>query len=561
MPSPSCEIREGAGAYAATTDGTDVTPAATITIHLISSAGVSTWSIQCITTDELSDAATVNAGLTIDSVAKTATFTAPAAGSAYRFQSIINGGIGVDGTAQASYSTTFCVYTLASGKRVHAVDETYESNSEFGWIADFNDFIRNPATFTAPTGTGFMTVTSGSMDAAALAYPLTVAKGGTGLTAPPGSTTEIIVNSGGTAYTSAANVKAGSGFVSIGSGTVNTTGAIRLPYAETDVVLGAKNSAAADCAILSRAAADTWQIGPDSASALSFSLRGNAVTMSPAASFLVQVNGVNSLRTDGTNVQLPLPISGWAFASLPFRFKSSTVSCGGGGTITLSDAEAECPYLDLTGAPGGAFTVEAPNTTNSTFNIFNNTGQTATLKKSGGTGVAIPTGHCAWYRHDGSDYTLRDIPKGITSPTISAPTITGAVVMTGFTTNTTTSADGKVVTIDALGSVETTDATVTSAYTSGTITDEAVHSAEVIVTAIKSDGTAAACYKRHYAGRRDGGTWTELAAVSDDKTEETSSPWDCTVDVSSNTFRVRVTGAGGTTIRWGVAIRMQSTVP
>lgn len=151
MPSPTCQIKEGAGSYQPQLNGFDATPAATVTINLLSSAGVSTWSIQCITTDELSDAAAVTAALVIDSVAKTATFTAPVAGRAYRFQSQINGGIGPDGTVQSSYTTTFCVYTLTGGRRCRAVDETFEGDSVFGWVGEFNDLLRSPPGSTFST--------------------------------------------------------------------------------------------------------------------------------------------------------------------------------------------------------------------------------------------------------------------------------------------------------------------------------------------------------------------------------------------------------------------------
>lgn len=151
MPSPICEVKDGAGAYQATTSGVDVTPTNTVTIRLADQAGVNTWSIACATTDDLSDAATVTASLTIDALNKTATFTAPSAGRAYRFQSRINGGVDVNGVAQSSYTTTFCVYTLtAGGLRVHAVDETTEGGA-FGWGEDLNSLIRNPGS-TTPGG-------------------------------------------------------------------------------------------------------------------------------------------------------------------------------------------------------------------------------------------------------------------------------------------------------------------------------------------------------------------------------------------------------------------------
>ncbi len=142
MASPTCEVKDGAAAYQSTTDGANVTPGQTVTIRLASQAGVRPWSIACVSVDDLSNAAAVNASLVIDSVAKTATFTAPVAGRAYRFQSTINQGIGADGVARDDYSVTFGVYTQVGGLRVHAVDELFESNSVQGWGADVNALIR-----------------------------------------------------------------------------------------------------------------------------------------------------------------------------------------------------------------------------------------------------------------------------------------------------------------------------------------------------------------------------------------------------------------------------------
>lgn len=142
MPNPACEVKDGAGAYAATTNGVDVTPGNTVTIHLIDTSA-DTWSIECVYTDETSDAATVTAGLTIDSNARTATFTAPAAGKAYIFRSRVNNGLGPNGKTQSSYTTTFGIYTLTDdGRRVIAANETTEGGP-FGWVATVNDDIRN----------------------------------------------------------------------------------------------------------------------------------------------------------------------------------------------------------------------------------------------------------------------------------------------------------------------------------------------------------------------------------------------------------------------------------
>jgi hypothetical protein len=141
VPSPICQVKDGGGAYQATSTGVNVTPGNTVTINLIDTSADS-WLIECVYTDETSVAATVTASLTIDPVLRTATFTAPAAGKAYIFRSRVNNGTGPDGRTNNQYTTTFGVYTLApTGRRVVASNETTESGP-FGWLSPVNAAIR-----------------------------------------------------------------------------------------------------------------------------------------------------------------------------------------------------------------------------------------------------------------------------------------------------------------------------------------------------------------------------------------------------------------------------------
>lgn len=147
--SPLCEIKDGSAAYVTSVGGVNVTPSNTITIRLASQTDVDSWSIQCLTTDDNSSADTVNASLVIDTVAKTATFTAPVAGRTYRFRSRVNNGLDRNGVAQPSYSTTFCLYTVKNGRRKIAADETTEGSTTYGWIVPFNALIDS-----VPSGSG-----------------------------------------------------------------------------------------------------------------------------------------------------------------------------------------------------------------------------------------------------------------------------------------------------------------------------------------------------------------------------------------------------------------------
>lgn len=496
-PSPVCRVKDGSGAYTTTKNGVDVTPGNTVTINLTSSAGVTTWSIQCITTDELSVAATVNASLVIDPVAKTATFTAPAAGRAYRFQSMVNAGIGPDNTFQSSYVTTFCIYTTTTlGRRVHAVDETFESDATYGWLKDFNDMVRNPfagSYLTAPTGTGFLHVTSGSADAAA----------------------KLVADAD-----------------------VSTTAAI----SASKLAASATKGEVIETFDSGSGAAARW--GKRFPAMLANSSTG---TLNDVASTDSNSNPVGGIRFSGAAPSVTGIAGGYDGRRIvlhttggPLVLKNSNASSssanriitGSGSDLTISNGGSALLNYDPTSA---MWRVVASGPISVDIGAF--------LAASPAIGTPTITG------------------GSMSSGTFSNPTLSGAITISSFTSTTTTSSDGKVTTVDALVSAQTTTGTQTAAYTSGTLADEAVHTIDVIVTAIKSDGSAAARYKRSYSGRRDGGSWTQLAAASDNGTEETTSTWDCTLDVSSNTFRVLVTGAASNTIRWGVAARIQSTVP
>jgi len=174
-PSPVCQIKDGSGSYGPTTNGALVTPGNTVSIQVVTPAGVNTWAISCTSTDDANVAATINAGLTIDSVNKIANFAAPAMGSALIFTSTVNGGVDANGSVQASYTTTFKIYTLtAQGKRVMALGETFENNATFGWAPILNDLTKNglATTGTVQTSNGSATTIITVPLSASTAYKL-----------------------------------------------------------------------------------------------------------------------------------------------------------------------------------------------------------------------------------------------------------------------------------------------------------------------------------------------------------------------------------------------------
>lgn len=136
-PDPTCTVQNGGAGTFSTADGVNVTPGNTITIRLVSANGVDSWSCSCVGTDELLDADTITASLTIDGVNKTATFTAPIAGSALIFKSRVTNRLGT------AVETTFGIYTLTVGsQRVFATNETTEGSTAYGWITKNNSVTR-----------------------------------------------------------------------------------------------------------------------------------------------------------------------------------------------------------------------------------------------------------------------------------------------------------------------------------------------------------------------------------------------------------------------------------
>ena len=101
----------------------------------------------------------------------------------------------------------------------------------------------------------------------------------------------------------------------------------------------------------------------------------------------------------------------------------------------------------------------------------------------------------------------------------------------------------------ACSATQTTDATQTTAGTY-TPADGKVVTVHARVSGRKNDGTEAAGYVLAATYRRAGGTTTQVGTTTALATHEDSSGWDATLDASGTGVRVRVTGAGSTTVDW-----------
>lgn len=307
MPSPTCEVRDGAGPYQSTEYGVDVTPGNVVTIRLADQTDVDSWTIACLTTDELSDKDTVNALLVIDSATKTATFSVPVSfGQALRFVSRINNGKDANYIERDDFTTTLCIYALSvNGLRVLAVDEQLEGNPDFGWITSFNTFIRTPPsgeintasnvgvgaqvykekvggdlrlrTLVAGTGVGVsegvdeITIASTALPAGATTEVQTKGAGpdefvaASGVTAGAGFLTLAVGADvvGLDANTGAVTIGVGTGYLSIGAASLAQSGQIRVPNA-TRIVVARDAAGAADLVVLETTNGNNLFIGSNS---------------------------------------------------------------------------------------------------------------------------------------------------------------------------------------------------------------------------------------------------------------------------------------------------------
>ncbi len=249
---------------------------------------------------------------------------------------------------------------------------------------------------------------------------------------------------------------------------------------------------------------------------------------------------------------------------------TNKIISGAGNTLTVRLAN------DVTGvllaANGGTGQAGVPgSTTEFLINLSGAYGSAPNIKYTGNKlqtaanlqflGLAGITGDLAWApTTSNKTLTLPDatdtlIGRGTTdnlvNKTLTSPNLTGVPVYTATSLQATGNARFKI--FSDIANIQTSNATVTTAF-SWTITDECVTTIGVEAEAISSDGSKNASYVRRVRIKRDGGVVT-VAPVSDIYTDEDAA-FDCdiTIDNSSATGRVRVTGLVSTTIDWGLVV-------
>lgn len=564
MVSPLCEVKDGAGAYVSTTDGVDVTPGNTITIHLIDTSA-DTWSISCVYTDDLSDAATVTSGLTINTVAKTATFTAPSAGRAYIFRSVVNNGV-ANGRNVSSYSTTFGVYTLTSGGfRVLASNETTEGDATFGWISNYNALVRGGGSLAGGSDNQVQYNNGGTLG------------GNAGLTINESSNRPVMAN--GLELTDGA-------YTMIVDGTPTASRTVTLPNATTTLVgrdttdtLTSKTLSApiitggaefdSDFCLVESAGSTgfNYSLLPGTIAA-DWNLTLPAITSNDtlAALSLAQTLSAKTLvdpilkTAGGVAFRVNNPADTYAYSFAPAAIAANR-------TISL-------PLLagnDTMVCESFAATL-ANKTINATDNTITDTSTAAgdILKSNGTKFVRLARGTADYVLKTNAGGTDVEYGQVVNASVASNAAIDYSKLGVGAQS---VGAQSFESTVDANGtetsklpvSAQTTDATETTldSFSVGSYSDDTTIVWTVVVAAIKSDGSQGAAYSRTAAFRLDasGPTLTQIGTTQAGFSLEDDADWDCDIDNSGTTVRCRVTGKAATTIRWTVISSRLEVIP
>lgn len=245
------------------TTETEVTvPAATLfTVALVDPAGVDFWELVCTTTDPDNDALEIQSNVIVDQVSKTADVLSPQAGSALIFRSTVNFGLDINDAPDPRLTVEFEVHVpTAAGALTFATNETTQANTALGWTNKLHRIA-----LLAGTSDGY-----GS--------------------ASVGSAGQIQASDGGGQFTAPANVRAGSGFVSVGSNPASL-GSIRLTNTGSIVVRNSDNTA------------NLKVVDTNSSNEVSFG-GGTKATLSASGAVLIRSASLSIQSADGSTTRV-----------------------------------------------------------------------------------------------------------------------------------------------------------------------------------------------------------------------------------------------------------------
>ena len=265
-----------------------------------------------------------------------------------------------------------------------------------------------------PSGTGVRKVVGGVESSAASAVSMTAdvtgilpyANGGTNTST--GLTTSGAVVVGGTLLSQATDVLAGSGFVSIGTGTAPAIGRVRVPYAASDTIIGIKDSAAVDRSLISRLSANQYAIGEQTAF-MDLNVNGGTIKLLGTTGVQIASPGLADyslvILTAG-QIDVGKPMVGYAAQSSPFSVHGKT-TVATAPPFTLAAADYAKDAIMLSSNTSG--TVTFPSATDATayYKTVIVSGTTGKTLSNGGasTPVAV-TGTTGRYLFDSAGVHL-----------------------------------------------------------------------------------------------------------------------------------------------------------
>lgn len=182
---------------------------------------------------------------------------------------------------------------------------------------------------------------------------------------------------------------------------------------------------------------------------------------------------------------------------------------------------------------------------------------------SGASNLTFPAGPSTIVSRSASE-TLTNKSMSGASNTFSAipfsTLATGAQSLPAVTTITST-VDTKGTAVDRQPvHVQTTDATVTT-LDSFTLASNTAVVCSYLVTGIKSDSSQCAAYAVTATFKNNAGTVAQVGTTTTTVIGESDAAWDCTIDNSTTTIRLRITGKAATTIQWTSLATTLSVIP
>jgi hypothetical protein len=194
---------------------------------------------------------------------------------------------------------------------------------------------------------------------------------------------------------------AASSFLSSGGATVASVGTYRSASNANAGVYVRNSIDTLDIPLCASDASENITIGhPTGSGSLIMAVAGNIINRSPGFYIQSASGAADRVIVNSVGVRSALPYAGLSDASKAFALGVTSITKNDATDLSLSAAQYENPQIEISGTPGGAFNINAPEQAGAVFCIVNNTACACTVKKSGGSGVTIAASRTAWIRFD-----------------------------------------------------------------------------------------------------------------------------------------------------------------